>query len=84
MVDAWDAIKASVYSLPHKVQWFEGNKIGDSNYLRSEIRDTFIVPSALVDMLGRSSWDDARELADMTKCDLIKANDGSMIFKRRT
>jgi len=84
MVDAWDAVKAGVYSLPHKVEWFEDGKIGDPNYLRSEIRNTFVVPSALVNILGRSSWDDAQELVDAEKCDLVKANDGSMIFRRRT
>ena len=84
MPDAWDAIKVGVYSLPHKVEWFENGKIGDQNYLRSEVRNTFVVPSTLVDMLGNSSWDKAQELADTTKCELVKANDGSMIFKRRT
>ena len=81
----WQGIEAGVGVLPHKVEWFEDDNIGDPAYLRSEIRNTFVVPSHLVDSLGgvRVVWDRAEELAARYGCDLLKANDGSLIFRRR-
>ena len=83
--DLWQAIESSVGVLPHKVEWFEDNKIGDPAYLRSEIRSTFVVPKNLVESLGGvgAAWGRAEETAARYGCDLIKANDGSLIFRRR-
>ncbi len=84
IADIWTAIEAGIGALPHKVEWFEDDKIGDPAYLRSEIRNTFVAPIGLVNALGgiSAAWPRAEELAAKYRCELIKANDGSMIFRR--
>ena len=86
----WQAIQAGVYALPHKVEWYEPEEMKKAEAsqparLSSEVRTMFVVPRGWADLMGGRGalWDRCQELADETKCDLFKANDGSLIFKTR-
>jgi hypothetical protein len=85
----WQAIEACVYSLPHKVEWFEADEerklqAGQSARATVEMQRTFIVPHNLVDLFGMGVlFERCKELAAVRQCDFYKANDGSLVFRSR-
>jgi len=84
----WQAIQASVSTLPHKVEWYEPSEMrkveaGQSAHLNIEMIRTFVVPRGVVDLMGGAGALLARcqELADACKCDFSKPTTAPNIQK---
>jgi hypothetical protein len=73
----WQAIEASVCSLPHKIEWFD-----DSGQRVAEVHDTFIIPKAVLDVVGDETYLHCDTIARGHHCELFQAIDGALVFKK--
>jgi hypothetical protein len=74
----WQAIEASVCSLPHKIEWFD-----DSGQKVTEVHGTFIIPKAVADVFGDDTYLHCDAIARSLNCELFPANDGALVFKKQ-
>jgi hypothetical protein len=86
----WEAIRAGVMQLPHRVEWYEDAELekhlaGKPATPTVEVRDRFLVPGKLVELMGSGGELVAmcRELAEMCGCDLQISADESLLFIKR-
>jgi hypothetical protein len=75
----WSWIEASVYDLPHKIEWQEGGRTLSVMHTMCVVPNHIVVLFAQAfDLYGR-----CEDLARKRQCKFFKSNDGSYVFEKR-
>ncbi len=74
----WQGIEAMAYTLPHKVEWQEGNRT------MAHMQTMFVIPYDVVQLFGQSFdlYGRCEKLAKSRRCHFFKANNGSYVFQK--